>query len=304
MKQLDAPRAFSEQDESSRTAPAETSRSRRFRSSIPRPGGRRLLTHAAQVLIVLVVLVAWERLSGNPSRGTGVLDEFFVGKPSKIWHSLTVWGTNGVLLQAAWVTVQETIAGFVLGSVIGLVLGFTIGINRVLSDVFAPLVYAAYSIPRLALVPMFILWFGLGMQSKIALVTLLVFFLTFFNTYAGAREVDEELIAVTRIMNASRLQVIQKVILPSAVVWVTLGLQISVPYAFVGAIVGEIIAGNQGLGQLISSSSNQFDPNGMFAAIAVAVVLSVLLNGVVSLASGYFLRWRSGGGQDQVAPAI
>jgi NitT/TauT family transport system permease protein len=257
-----------------------------------------------QALVIAFVLTAWELLSGNPTRHTGVVDEFFVGKPTKIWQALVNWSQSGIIVRAAWVTLQETLAGFVLGSLLGMVVGFGLGVTRLLSAILAPLVYAAYSVPRLALVPMFILWFGLGMSSKIALVTLLVFFLTFFNTYAGAREVDDELIAISRLMRASRWQIVRKVSLPSAMVWVALGLQISVPYAFVGAIVGEIVAGNDGLGQLISKSSNQFDPNGMFAAIAVAVALSIALNAIVGVGSRYLMRWRSNSGRSEGVAAL
>ena len=261
-----------------------------------RPSRHDVLIRMAQVLVIVGILVFWQLLSGNPTRGTGVIDEFFFGKPSKIWNALVLWSQDGTIVRAAWVTLQETLIGFILGSVLGMVVGFGLGVTRTVSAIFSPVVYALYSVPRLALVPMFILWFGLGISSKIALVTLLVFFLTFFNTYAGAREVDQELISVSRLMRASRWQIVQKVIFPSAMVWVALGLQISVPYAFVGAIVGEIIAGNEGLGQLITRSSNEFDPNGMFAAIAVAVVLSILLNAIVGLGTRYMLRWQTSSG--------
>lgn len=254
---------------------------------------QRIVVLLAQFCVIVLFLLAWQGAAGDPRKGTGLIDEFFIGVPSRIWATLLEWLQNGIVVRAAWVTLQETVVGLVIGSVAGMALGFALGASRVVAAVFSPLIYAAYSVPRLALVPMFILWFGLGMTSKVAMVTLLVFFLTFFSTFAGAREVDAELIAVTRLMGASRWQIWSKVTLPSAVSWVTVGLQISVPYAFVGAIVAEIVAGNEGLGNLITRSSNQFDPNGMFAAMSVAMLLSIAINGLVDLGSGYLLRWRS-----------
>jgi NitT/TauT family transport system permease protein len=256
------------------------------------------------MLIVFGVLMSWEVLSGSPSRGTGAIDEFFFGKPTKILDSLVVWSRNRTLVEATWVTLQETTIGFVLGSALGILVGFGVGISRTLSTVVSPLLYGLYAVPRLALVPMFILWFGLGIASKIALVVLIVFFLTFFNTYAGARAVDQELISVCRLMRASRWQILRKVTLPSAMVWVALGLNISVPQAFVGAIVAEIFAGNDGLGTLITRSANQFNPNGVFAAIAVAVTLSMTLNAIVGSGSRHILRWQTSLGDEGSRPAL
>jgi NitT/TauT family transport system permease protein len=258
-----------------------------------RRGARRALVVAAQLTVVALVLVTWQLIAGDPRKGTGLIDEFFSGRPTKILDQLVIWVQSGIVFTAAWVTLQEAVIGFVIGSLLGMVFGFGLGASRPLALVFAPLFYSAYSVPRLALVPMFILWFGIGMQSKIAMVSLLVFFLTFFNSFQGAHEVDEELIATTRMMGASRWQVLWKVTLPSALAWVSLGLQISVPHAFTGAIVAEIVGGNEGLGQLIQRSANQFNPNGLFAGVIVAVVLSSIVNAIVAAASAYFLRWRT-----------
>ena len=253
---------------------------------------RRVFVLIAQVLVVLLVLAAWEGLTGDPRKGNALIDEFFTGKPSKILQTLGTWTRSGLIFSAAFVTLKEAVLGFVLGSLGGMLVGFGLGSVRSVAAVFSPIFLALYSVPRLALIPMFILWFGLGLESKVAMVALLVFFLTFFNSYSGAREVDDELIQTTRMMGASRWQILQKVTLPSSIAWVSLGLQISVPHAFTGAVVAEIVAGNEGLGNVISRSSNQFDPNGLFAGIVVVVALSSIMNGVVALGTRYFLRWR------------
>jgi NitT/TauT family transport system permease protein len=175
------------------------------------------------------------------------------------------------------------------------VLGFAFGVTSFGRAVLAPLVFSTYSLPRIGFAPLFILWFGLGVESKIALVVTLVFYLTFFNTFEGAREVDGELIAVCRIMKASRWQILLKVTVPSAMVWVALGLKVSVPYAFVGAVVGEILAGDLGLGALITRAVNTFDPNRLMAAVFVTTFLAIVLNAVIGRLSGFFLRWQEAG---------
>lgn len=252
---------------------------------------RRATVLAAQAGIVALVLVAWELLSGNPQDGA-LLDEFLVGRPSGIADAFLDWQGDGRFWGDIWVTLQETVIGFVIGCVSGLAVGFMLGVNKTLSRIFSPFVSAAFAIPRLALAPLFILWFGLGMGSKVALVALLVFFLVFFNTFAGAKQVDRSLLDVLAVMGATRFAQHRLVTLPSAAVWVIAGLRVSVPYAFVGAIVGEMLAANRGLGYVIARSAGQFNPELMFAAIAVSVVLSLALTGGVTVLERYWLRWQ------------
>jgi NitT/TauT family transport system permease protein len=147
-------------------------------------------------------------------------------------------------------------------------------------------------LPKVALAPLFVLWFGLGVESKVALAAVLVLFLVFLNTYAGVREVDQDLIDGARLMRASRVQVITKVIIPSALSWVFAGLKISVPYALIGAVLGEMLAANQGLGYLVQYSGSQFDTAGVFAVLFVIALLAVVLNFLVELVQHRMQRWR------------
>jgi NitT/TauT family transport system permease protein len=251
-----------------------------------------VVTTATQLALVGGFLAFWELGAGHPQQGYGLFEQAFFGKPSQILQTLVMWLSNGVLVSNSWVTLQEALIGFVLGGAAGITLGFALAVSTFGARVLAPIIYALYSVPRLALAPMFIIWFGLGMEPKIALVAVLVFFLTFFNTYSGATEVDKELIAMCRIMKASRWQIVWKVRLPSALVWVALGLRVSIPFAFIGALVGEIYSGNLGLGSLFTIASNNFDSAGEFAAILSATILTVLLNAMVGLGTNYLLRWR------------
>ena len=256
---------------------------------------RQRLVLLAQLAIVAGVLLLWELGAGDPRRGA-FIDEFFMGRPSLILQGIARWWLDGTIVRNAWVTIQEGLIGFAIGSILGIVLGFAFGVTDFGRRVLSPLVFSTYAVPRVGLAPLFILWFGLGMESKIALVVVLVFYLTFFNTYQGAREVDGDLMAVCRMMKASRWQILMKVTLPSAMTWVAVGLKVAVPYAFVGAVVGEILAGDVGLGALITRAVNQFNPNLLMAAIFLTTFLSILLNAVVGRVTGYLLHWQEVGG--------
>jgi len=256
---------------------------------------RKRLILLAQVGIIVALLLLWEAGAGNPRQGA-VIDEFFIGRPSLIGQALLGWWRDGTIFRNSWITIQEGLAGFAIGSILAIVCGLALGVTSFGRTVLAPLVFSTYSLPRVGFAPLFILWFGLGMASKIALVVVLVFYLTFFNTYQGAREVDSDLIAVCRMMKASRWQILFKVIVPSAMVWIAVGLKVAVPYAFVGAVVGEIIAGDVGLGGLITRAVNQFDPNRLMAAVLLTTALSISLNAVVGRGTGYLLHWQEIGG--------
>jgi NitT/TauT family transport system permease protein len=248
---------------------------------------------AIQLAILVVVLLLWEYGAGDPSKGFTLVDQFYVGSPHEAWQGLQEWQRTGQLWSNAWVTLTEAFVGFMIGALAGMVAGFFLGIMPRIERTLSPFVTGLYAIPRLALAPLFVLWFGLGHSSKIALVVVMVFFLVFYNTLSGVREVDEGLLNVLRIMNASRWQVHARVTLPSISAWVITGLRISVPQAFVAAVAAEMLASKDGLGMLIQRSSSQFSPSKMFAAIAVSVVLALLLNKGVALVARYALRWRS-----------
>ena len=182
--------------------------------------------------------------------------------------------------------------GFVIGSVGGVVLGIWLGVSPFTSRLLNPYLNALNALPKVALAPLFVLWFGLGIESKIALAAVLVLFLVFLNTYAGVREVDQDLIDGARLMRATRAQVIAKVIIPSAMSWVFAGLKISVPYALIGAVLGEMIAANRGLGYLVQFSGSQFDSAGVFAVLIVIALLAVALNFLVEIVQHRMERWR------------
>jgi NitT/TauT family transport system permease protein len=245
--------------------------------------GLRLLL--LRTLLIVGLLVVWELLSH-------VVDVFFISRPTAIAVRLWQWTVDGTLLFNTVITLEAALWGLIIGAVGGIVVGFALGQNRTLGAVADPLIVALYSLPKVALAPLFILWFGIGLQSKIALAAITVFFLVFFNTYAGVREVDQDLVDVLRIMGAGRADILRRVVLPSALGWIFVGLKVAVPYALIGAVVGEIVASNRGLGYLVQHSAGQFDSTGVFAALFVLMIIATALNELLNRAQGRLMRWK------------
>lgn len=241
-----------------------------------------------QVLLGIAILAAWQGASDR------LVDSFFISNPLAFTERLVEWTSTGFIFIHIWATFYATMMGFLLGSIGGLVLGIWLGVSPFMSRLLNPYLWSLNALPKVALAPLFVLWFGLGIESKIALAGVLVLFLVFLNTYSGVREVDQDLIDSARLMRASRMQVIRKVIFPSALSWVFAGLKISVPYALIGAVLGEMIAANRGLGYLVQFSGAQFDTAGVFAVLIVIALLAVVLNLIVEMVQARTQRWRVG----------
>jgi NitT/TauT family transport system permease protein len=250
----------------------------------------------ARVLLLIVLICGWQFLVGKPGAHPWTLvDEYYVSKPSAIWDAVHGWLNQGVLFSNIWVTTKEMILGFAIGATLGLAIGFFIGTSKFVGEVLTPFISALYSVPRLALVPLFLIWFGLGIASKLAFVAMLVFFLVFYNTYAGVRDVDKDLLDTLRVMGARRRHLYLKVTLPSAMTWILAGLRTSAPYALVGAVTAEMISSNEGMGYLLTRSSGQFFTAGVFGAIVVMMVMAIAVNGLVVLAEHRLLSWKRRG---------
>jgi NitT/TauT family transport system permease protein len=239
-----------------------------------------------QLALGVGVLLVWQGASGR------LIDNFFISNPIDVGSRLYGWTIDGSIFAHITATVYATAIGFIIGSVGGAILGVWLGVSPFASRLLNPYLNALNALPKVALAPLFVLWFGLGIESKIALAAVLVLFLVFLNTFAGVREVDQDLIDGARLMRATRTQVILKVIIPSAASWVFAGLKIAMPYALIGAVLGEMIASNRGLGYLVQFSGSQFDSAGVFAVLFVIALLAVGLNYLVELAQGRMERWR------------
>ncbi|HVV24835.1 MAG TPA: ABC transporter permease [Pseudonocardiaceae bacterium] len=252
---------------------------------------RRMWVYLARAVLCVVIFGGWQLFTQ-----LGIVDEFFFGQPTKIVQQAVTWFGNGTPYGSLWtqigVTLEETVLGFVIGVVLGVVFGVALGRVRFLSEVFGPFIKVVNSIPRIVLGAILTVAFGLGLESKVLLVIVLVFFSVFFNAFQGTREVDRNLVANARILGASPGQVTRQVVLPSAFTWILASLHVSFGFALIGAIVGEYMGAQQGLGLLISQSQNTFNPNGVFAAMFLIAIVALVAEGLITLLERRLLAWR------------
>ena len=251
-----------------------------------RQGGTRMRLWAIRTLLVLVVLGIWEIASGR------WIDEFFVSRPSDVAEYVWEGLSSGVLVRHIRITLTETAIGFVFGVVIGLASGILLSRFKAAADVLDPFIAAANGIPRVALGPLMIVWFGIGITSKIVLVFSLVVFLVFYNTYGGLRTVSPDLIRTARSFGASDWKIMWKVSLPSTIPWIMTAIKLAVPYALIGAIVGEFIASSAGLGYLVQYSANLYDASASIGIIVVMAIVIMLLNALLVLIERLVFRGR------------
>lgn len=239
-----------------------------------------------QVAFGVGVLALWELLSD------WVLDPFFFSGPLRIVDYLRGYVFGGEFWGDLAFSMRAAIIGYALGAAAGLLSGFVLAATKTISRVLNPYILAVYGIPRIALAPLFIVWFGIGITSKIALAALMAFFLAFFNTYTGVGQVDQRYINIARVAGANRLDINRKVVLPAASPWIIAGLRISIPYAIVAALVGEFIASTQGLGFRIALMSQQFNTTGVMGGVLIIMLIVLLANLLLDKAEGQILRWQ------------
>src|SRR5437762_3025596 len=241
--------------------------------------------------ILVAFLGSWE-LAGR----FNWIDPFFYAMPSTILGRLIDWITEGTsegpLWYHLWVTMEESLIGFFTGSIAGVVIGIALGRNRFASDVFSIYIKLINSVPRVVLAPIFIMLFGLGLASKVALAFVMVFFVVFSNAFQGVREADRAMIANARILGASDWQLTKAVIIPSAMSWIFASLHVSFGFAIIGAIVGEFVGSRYGIGLLINIAKGSFDAAGMYAAIVIVMVVALLAEYLMTLVENRLARWR------------
>jgi NitT/TauT family transport system permease protein len=251
---------------------------------------RRLLVHGVRLVVVALIVGGWEFAANH------WIDPFYYSKPSRIWTRLISWFTDGTASGSIWeqitVTLEEAVLGFVIGSLAGIVLGVLLGRARFLAEVSAPFIKAANAIPRIVLASLFVIWFGLGMASKVATAVVLVFFAVFFNAFQGAREVDRTFIDNARILGAGRRQVLTSIVLPSATTWILASLHVAFGFALIGAVVGEYTGADRGLGLLIANAQGTFDAAGIYAAMILITVIALAAESLLTLAERRLLSWQ------------
>lgn len=225
---------------------------------------------------------------------------FFFGEPLKILSRVWLWFVRDAdIYQHLGVTLTETLAAFAVGSVLGLAGGLWLALAPIASALLEPYIKAFNAMPRIILAPIFSVWFGLGMGSKVALGVTLVFFIVFFNVYQGVKEVSPVVLANARMLGASQRQLLRQVYLPSATSWVFSSLHTSVGLAFVGAVVGEYLGSSQGVGYLILQAEGSFDINTVMAGILVLTAFALVLDTLVGRLEKHLMKWQPRSGETE-----
>jgi NitT/TauT family transport system permease protein len=266
-------------------ATAERHRLRKVAALGSRLSSHRLAIHSLQVALAVLLLASWQ--FGVTKAGLP-----YFSRPTIVAAKLVELLSSASIYNHIAITLLEIAIGYSLGAIVGLILGFVLGRSPFLSAVLQPFVIGLYSVPKIALAPVFIVWLGLGIASKVAVVFLSSFFLVFFNTYSGLLGVNEELVNLARLMGASWSQVAWRVILPSASGQIFIGLKTAVPYAVIGAVIGEYIGSNEGLGYFILYASQTYDAPALFAGIVILVAIVFVANTFLSFCEGRLIRWK------------
>jgi NitT/TauT family transport system permease protein len=242
----------------------------------------------------IVLLLFWEWSSDRLIRA------IYVSRPSDIAVRIYELLSSGEILPDLLVTLEELVLGYLVGVIAGVLCGYALGRSPRMARIFEPYVLGFYGIPKIALAPLFIIWFGIGIWSKVALAGTMVFFLVFYNVYSGVQSVDRELVNLARVMGADERQLSRHVYLPATAPFVLLGMRIALPYSVIGVVVGEFTSAVKGLGLFINQASGNYDPAGVFAGIAILLAFVLVTTYAAAKIEARLLRWRSAGRVDTV----
>ena len=244
-----------------------------------------LRTRRDQLLTLILLFALWQALSLW-------LGTYWIGSPWGVVTRLYDGVVTGSVLQHASFTLAEAVIGFILGAIPAAVLPFLLRRLPIVTAILDPFMVGGYGAPKLALAPLFILWFGIGIESKIALVAITVFFIVYFSALAGVRALDTKLVQMAQVAGANERDVARHIVFPGAVPYIFTGFRIAMPYSIGGAVVAEIISSNRGLGYLIQLSAMNFDTTGVFVALVAVTIIVFVLNGAVDFSERRLLRWR------------
>lgn len=255
--------------------------------AVPR---KRAVVRALQIAVFCVVMGVWELLAA-----TRTIDPFFYSRPSAIIAKLWAWMSTGFIWPHLAVTLFEAFLAFIIGSVLGIAAGLIFARAELLAAVFDPYIRLFNALPRVILAPILILWFGLDIASKVALGVTLVFFVVFFNTFQGVREVDPVVCNNARMLQASDRQMLRYVYLPSAMAWIFSSLHTSIGFALVGAVVGEYVGASRGIGYVVAQAEGVFDTTAVFAGLILTSAVVLVIDLGINRLERYLLRWRPTG---------
>jgi NitT/TauT family transport system permease protein len=241
-----------------------------------------------RLIVLAVLLAAWQA-------GSTMLGEYWLSTPVATATRFVTSLRNGELIFHGGYTVTEALIGCVIGGVPAVLLPFLLRRQPIVVAILDPFMVGGYGAPKLAFAPLFILWFGIGIESKIALVTAVVFFIVYFSTLSGVRALDAKLVQMAQVVGASERQVGRHIVFPGAVPSIFAGFRIAVPYAIGGAVIAELISSNRGLGYLVQTGAMNFDTTQVFVAILAATLIVHAFIAVVDLSERFLLRWRPRG---------
>ena len=239
------------------------------------------------VILLVVFVAAWQLMADK-----GMINPLFFSSPEKVWADIVEMFSTGYIFPHIQITLYASFVGLFYGILLGTIVALIVGENQVLARVIEPILVGINGLPLLSLGPLFVVWFGIGIKSKIVMATISVFFIVFFNIYAGIKDVDVQLIQTLKLMRANKIQIIRKVILPSCIPWMMASLKAGVGGAVLGAIVGEYLGASAGLGWVIQMAGGYYNITRVIACVIILMVIMFILNAIVSWIDRKVLVWR------------
>lgn len=241
-----------------------------------------------QIVLLVAIVGGWQI-----GVAVGFIDVFFFPAPVDIFNQVASWVVDTSFYSHVAITLTETVLGYLVGTALGVAAGVWLGLSRSTARILDPFIKGLNAIPRVVLAPIFVLWLGLGLWSKVALAVTLVFFVTFFNALQGVREVNPVVLSNARILGARRSDLLRHVYFPAAASWILSSLRTSVGFAVVGAIIGEYLGSSAGLGYLIAQAEGNFDAVGVFAGILILAVFVLIIDSILDIAEKHLIKWRT-----------
>lgn len=244
-----------------------------------------------RILFYQVALIGGFLLLWEAAVQFGWIKVYLYGQPTGVWRELVKGLTTGTLLRDTWVTTQETVLGFLIGSILGSAAGLSLWLSPTVAAVMRPLMVALNGLPKIALAPLIIVWFGIGMESKIAVAAIITFIVAMISSYDGSQEIDNDYVRMLKAIGASRWDIFKMVIMPGALPWIASAFRLNIGFAMIGAVVGEYISAEQGLGYYVYYSGTLYNLNAVWGGIIALMVMALVLDWCVGLAERR-LTWR------------
>ncbi|MBX3121535.1 MAG: ABC transporter permease [Nitrospira sp.] len=241
---------------------------------------------AYQIILFVGFLALWEY-----AIRAQWLPVYLYGQPSGIWRELVKGVQSGALVHDTWITAQETIIGFIIGSVTGSIAGLGLWLSPTTAAILRPLMVALNGLPKIALAPLIVVWFGVGMESKVAIAAIITFIVAMLTSFAGSQEVDSDYIRMMKSLGASRLQTFRMVVVPGTVPWIASAFRLNIGFAMIGAVVGEYISAEAGLGHHVYYSGTLYNLNAVWGGIFALMILALILDAMVGWVERR-MKWR------------